>query len=591
MDRMAALPSTLLRVDLTSRTVTRTPIPEKRLRRFVGGKGLGARYLIEAVEPGVDPLGPENALLFMVGPLSGLTPGEARYAAITKSPLTGAFLDSYSGGDFAARLAGSLDDAMGILVTGRADEPVTLVVEDGDVSIESATDHWGASVQDTCDAYPEASIACVGPAGENEVVYATIASDRGEHHAGRGGAGAVMGSKQLKALVASGPEPTGFEDLRARYEERFAEESTGPWHTTSETVETVDFANEVGVLSTRGWQESTFEGADDIGVEAVEEATTGREHEDDPIPGGFRIRVNGKETTPRGATQMTLGAGLGIDDFEDIARLGDQCNGLGVDIIGIGNAVAWAIRAGEADLVDFGGSFGDVESASALIAAIAARDDGLPDDLADGLTHAAVRHGGEDLIPTVKGMELPSYDPRRTPSMALAYATSDRGACHRRARPIETEVFHPYMDEPRRRAREIIAEQDFRSVLWSLIADDFTGAVFTGDFGAEWLSAVGLDLTTAELKTAGERIWNLTRLFNVREGFARDEDTLPSVLEEPVPDGPGEGEAVEKADFESMLDAYYEERGWDENGVPSQATLSRLGLEGFATEPDAVRPR
>ncbi len=580
----ARLPRTLIRVDLSAGTATRDRIPAEWLNLFVGGKGLGARYLYDALEPGVDPLSPKNALLFMIGPLSGLTPGEPRYAAITKSPLTGVFLDSYSGGEFAARLAGSLDDAMGIMITGRASEPTALRVSEGEVNIESVPDRWGGSVEATSGAYPEAGVACIGPAGENEVVYATIASDGGDHHAGRGGAGAVMGSKRLKALVAADGPRTGLEDLRATYEERFTEERTGPWHRASETVETVDFANEVGVLSTRGWQESTFEGTDDIGIEAVEAATAEREHEGEPIPGGFRIRVNGEETTPRGATQMTLGAGLGVDEFEDIARLGQQCDRLGVDIIGVGNAVAWAVRADEAGLVDFEGTFGDVEAASDLIEAIASREPGLPDELAGGLDRAAERYGGDDLIPTVKGMELPSYDPRRTPGMALAYATSDRGACHRRARPIETEVFDPTLDEPRRRAREVKAEQDFRSVLWSLIADDFTGDVFADDFGADWLSAVGLELSTDALRSVGERIWNLTRLFNVREGIARPDDELPPVLSEPISDGPGAGAAVDEREFSRLLDAYYEERGWDERGQPTPDTLDRLDLSTLAPD-------
>lgn len=575
---------TLFRVDLSAGSVTREAIPKPRLRRFIGGKGLGARYLYEELDPGVDPLSPDNALLFMVGPVSGLTPGEPRYAAITKSPLTGAFLDSYSGGSFATRLAGSLGDAMGVIVTGRAEEPTAMVVDDGEVRLEPVPHLWGGSVHESCEAYPDASVACVGPAGENEVVYATIASDGGDHHAGRGGAGAVMGSKRLKAVVAAGEAPTGLEALRAEYESRFADDDRSSWHRTSETVESVDFANEVGVLSTRGWQESTFEGTDDIGIEAVEAVQEEREHEGDTIPGGFRIRVNGRETTPRGATQMTLGAGLGIDEFDDIAILGDLCNSLGVDIIGVGNAVAWTFRAAEAGLIDHPGSFGDVETAADLIEAIAAREEGLPAELAAGLDRAAATYGGDDLIPTVKGMELPSYDPRRAPGMALAYATSDRGACHRRARPIETEVFDPSLDEPRRRAREVAAEQDFRSVLWSLIADDFTGEVFAGDYGAEYLSAVGLDLTTGDLRRAGERIWNLSRLFNVREGFARADDELPSILAKPVQDGPGAGTAVDEDEFARMLEDYYVERGWDSRGIPTPETLDRLGLTGLAPE-------
>lgn len=567
----------ILEVDLTDRTVSREPIPASWRRRFIGGKGLGARYLYDRTEAGVDPLGPGNALLFMVGPVTGLIPGEPRYAAITKSPLTGTFLDSYSGGDFAARLAGSLADTMGIVVTGRADEPVSLVVSEGDVTIEPAT-AWGESVETACEAHPEAAVACTGPAGENEVVYATIASDGGDHHAGRGGAGAVMGSKRLKSVVAVDEPPSGLESLRAEYEAKFGDGPTDDWHVTSETVESVDFADEVGALSTRGWQESTFEGTDDIGIEAVEKQATEREHEDDPIPGGFQVTIGEETSATRGGTQMTLGAGLGIDDFEAVATLGQVCDRLGVDIIGVGNAIAWAIRASEEGVIEYDGSFGELDPAIDLIEAIALREPGLGDALADGIDAAAGKYGGESLIPTVKGMELPSYDPRRAPSMALAYATSDRGACHRRARPIETAVFEPTLDEPTKRAREVIAEQDFRSLLWSLIADDFTETLFTGDFGAEWLAAVGLDLDPTALRRAGTRIWTLTRLFNVREGFDRDDDTLPPVLEEPITDGPGKGEAVTTEDFEAMRTAYYAERGWDERGVPTEEILEALSL-------------
>ncbi|AOW80920.1 aldehyde ferredoxin oxidoreductase [Halodesulfurarchaeum formicicum] len=567
----------VLRVDLTDGTVKREPIPEQWLRQYIGGKGLGARYLHEVTEPGVDPLAPGNALLFMVGPLSGLIPGEPRYAAITKSPLTGTFLDSYSGGDFAARLAGSLGETMGLIVTGQAPEPVSLVVSDGDVSIEPAT-AWGEGVEAACEAHPDAAVACTGPAGENEVVYATIASDGGDHHAGRGGAGAVMGSKRLKAVIAVDEPVSGLDELRTEYEERFGDGSTDDWHRASETVESVDFADEIGALSTRGWQESTFEGTDEIGIEAVEATDYEREHEGEAIPGGFRVSFEENESTPRGGTQMTLGAGLGIDDFEDVATLGLTCDRLGVDIIGVGNAIAWAIRAGEEGVIDYAGEFGDIESAIELAEAIAARETELGATLADGIDAAAEAYGGEDLIPTVKGMELPSYDPRRAPSMALAYATSDRGACHRRARPIETAVFEPDLDEPTRRAREVIAEQDYRSLLWSLIADDFTETLYTRDFGAEWLAAVGLELTPTALRRAGTRIWTLTRLFNVREGFDRDDDTLPPVLEEPITDGPGAGDQISQSEFEAMRSAYYEQRGWDERGVPTRETLDALDL-------------
>ena len=563
-------PRRLLRVDLSAGSVESVPVPDAWRRRYVGGKGLGARYLYEELDAGTDPLGPDNALLFLLGPVSGLLPGESRYAAVTKSPLTGGFLDSYAGGTFPETLAGALSEHVGILVTGAASEPVRLAVADDDATLEPAGT-WGADTAETAAAFPDAAVACIGPAGEKRVRYATIASDAGEHHAGRGGAGAVMGAKRLKAVVVRGDPPEGLDALREEYADRYREGDTGRWLGASGTVETVDFANAVGALSTRGWQATEFEAADDVGIDAVREQAHDREYDGDD-PRGFRVDTDEGETVPRGATAMSLGAGLGIEEFDAVAALGETCNRLGVDLISAGSAVAWAVRAGEEGLLDRGLRFGDPEGARALLEEIAGRETELGDALADGVDAAAERYGGSGLVPTVKAMELPAYDPRGAHSMALAYATSDRGACHRRARTVEREVFDGGWSA-KRAARAVADEQNQRSVLWSLVVDDFVGDVFD-DLGAEWLDAVGLD-TEGDLETVGERIWTLTRLFNVREGVSRADDELPPALRA-APDGPGEG--IDPGRFEAMLDAYYEIRGWGSDGRPTRATVGRLGL-------------
>ena len=568
----------ILRADLSERTVRSERVPDRWLREYVGGKGLGVRYLYDELSAGVDPLGPDNLLMFMLGPLSGLLPGEQRYAAVTKSPLTGTFLDSYSGGSFPGRLAGALDDHLGVIVGGRAEEPVRLVVEDGDGRIEPATE-WGDDTGETCARFPDASVACIGPAGENGVAYSTIASDGGDHHAGRGGAGAVMGAKRLKALVARGEAPDALEGLRARYAERFADDDAGRWLSASGTMETVDFANATGVLATRGWQDSKFEGTDDIGIRSVRAAAVERERDDEDLPGGFRIETDDGESVPRGATPMSLGAGLGIDEFDAVVELGDTCDRLGIDVISAGSAVAWAIRTLkeghlDADAAD-GLDFGDPDGAKALLERIADRSTPVGDTLAEGVETAASRFGGTDLIPTVKRMALPAYDPRDAPSMALAYATSDRGACHRRARPVEREAFAAAPWTPTDAAHEVIEAQNTRSVLWSLVADDFVGEVLWEDLGAEWLGAVGLEYTPDELRAAGERIWNLTRLFNAREGFSRAEDALPELFHETNEEADTQLDATL---FEETLDAYYSLRGWDGQGYPTRTTLERLAL-------------
>ena len=590
----------LLRVDLTHQTVEREPIPERWLAEYVGGKGLGARYLYERLDPGTDPLGPDNHLLFTVGPLSGLLPGEPQFAAITKSPLTGTFLDSYSGGAFADSLVGALEGAFGVAVTGQATEPVVLELDAGEVTLSPAAELWGRDAIETCEAL-DGAVACVGPAGENEIRYATIASDAGDHHAGRGGAGAVMGAKRLKAIVARGdPEyPPGVAALRETYERRYREHDVGRWHAASATLETVDFADEVGVLSTRGWQEGSFDGADGIGIEAVKEAAVDRER-DGAVAGGFRVETDTGESVPRGGTPMSLGAGLGIDDFDAVASLGRTCDRLGLDVISAGNAVAWVIRAAEQGAIDATTlgidpdtdlSFGDRDTARAIIEAITARESGVPDALADGVEAAADRFGGADLVPTIKSMEVPAYDPRGAPTMALAYATSDRGACHRRSLPAETEVFGESWTDADR-VRLVIREQTITAVLWSLIADDFAGATLEDDLGAEWLDAVDATAPTdaAGLLEAGERVWTLTRLFNVREGFDADDETLPAAFQRPVRGGPADSHGIDAEWFDRLRQRYYAARGWSDDGVPTRGLLERLNLLDVVDDDTPVAP-
>ncbi|RQG97268.1 aldehyde ferredoxin oxidoreductase family protein [Natrarchaeobius chitinivorans] len=582
----------IIRADLSAGTVQKERIPESWRRTHLGGKGIGARYLYEELSAGADPLGPENVLAFCVGPLAGALPGGTRYAAVTKSPLTGLFLDSYAGGTFAERFAGSLEDCLALLVTGRSESPVRIVVGGGSAEVEPA-ETWGEDTVATAENRSDAATACIGPAGENEVRYATIASDAGDHHAGRGGAGAVMGSKHLKAVVAEGepvdPPTPELTRLHEEYTDRYANDETGAWQASSETLESVDFADEVGALATEGWRDSEFEGAREIGIEAVRDASVGREYPDEAVPGGFRIETDEGETVPRGGTQMTLGAGLGIDDFDTVAALGELCDRLGLDVISAGNAVAWAIRAAETEAIDADLEFGDGDAATRLLEAIATDASGpcdrrVVETLRDGVD-AAAKAFDVETIPTVKSMELPTYDPRRAAGMALAYATSDRGGCHRRARPIEEELFETWGDDERVTA--VVTAQDIRSLLWSLIVDDFAGEVLWRDCGAAFLEALNDDASLAyptapsELRRLGERNWTLVRLFNVREGVDRTGDRLPDSLLDPNSDDRAH---IDANDLERLLDAYYRMRGWGIDGRPTETTLERLDLADVRDE-------
>jgi len=566
----------LVSVDLESGSVTTTSLPREWLRQFVGGKGLAARVLCEVLRPGIDPLGPENVLVFAVGPLTGLLPGDNRYAAVTKSPQTGGFLDTYAGGTFPGRLAGALDDHLLLLVTGAAESPVRVVVEDGNATIEPAADWWGLDAVELDEQVAEGAVAGIGPAGEHRVTYATIASDGGDHHAGRGGAGAVMGSKRLKAVVARGEPPrlpAGLEALRERAESRLEDSHTGRWHRAGGTAESVDFADAVGGLATKGWQTGRFEGAEDVGVEAVRDRAAGREREADRVPGDFQLGDD--EQLHRGGAGMTLGAGLGIDDPNAVARLEAACDRLGLDLVSGGNVLAWAIRAGQAGHVDTPLGFGDPAGAEDLLEAIATRATPLADGLAAGVEAAAEQYGGHGLIPSVKGLELPNYDPRAAPSMALAYATSDRGACHRRALPIEREPFEGEW-APAEAAAAVIEEQNRRAAQWCLIVDDFAVAAIE-DRGAKWLAALNHPADGAALESLGERVWTLTRLFNVREGWRRADDTLPPVLTEGLVEG-READGIDETRFDAMLEAYYARRDWGPDGRPTRALVEQLGL-------------
>lgn len=582
----------ILRVDLGTSTVSTESIPDQWRRQFVGGKGLAARILYSELDGSGDPLGPENVLIFAGGPLTGLLPGEDRYVVCTKSPQTQGFLDSYSGGSVPGHLVGALEDHEALLVTGQSPEPSRIVVADGTARIESAADWWGLDTHEIAEKLAAPAGAYIGPAGEAQVRYATIASDGGEHHASRGGAGAVMGAKRLKAISFKGDPPhipPEIESLREELQDRFESSTTGQWHQAGGTIESVDFADAVGGLATRGWQSGRFGGTDDIGIDAVADRSTGRERDDGAMPGDYRVpdeqREDGEQII-RGGAGMTLGAGLGIDEAEAVAELTSTCDRLGLDLVSAGNAIAWAIRASETGVIDSPVTFGDAAAIQELLVSIASRTTSVADVLADGVAAAVDTYGGEALIPAIKGLELPNYHPRAAPSMALAYATSDRGACHRRARPIERESLDTEWS-PARAAEEVIAEQDSRAAHWCLIADDFIAEVLP-EYGREWLAAIGHPAAETNLTKLGERVWTLTRLFNVRAGWDRSDDELPAAIrstDERDPTG------VTTGHFEAMLDAYYRKREWDRDGRPTQELIKRLELSGLIEDPSELTER
>lgn len=568
-----SIPDRLLHVNLTTGETSWMDIPDTWIARFIGGKGIGARYLYDTVSPDVGPLDPENVLMLLVGPLTGYLPDGGRFAAVTKSPLTGLFLDSYAGGTFGPSLRGAYPDTAGIAVTGSTSDTVYLDLREEHPRLETDPSLEGKTTNAVAEEFPDASVLSVGPAGEAGVAFATIAADGGEHHAGRGGAGAVMGHKGLKAVVVERGGPERADPAIAQLQEdtraAFADSPYGRAYRASGTLESLEFADTLSILPTRGWQKRTFPGADELGADAIEEFAKAREASDTTFPGDYRVQVDEYEAVIRGGTPIALGAGLGLEEFDIVSALGADCDRLGIDVISAGNVVALAILASQAGTLERDIDFGDTVAIRALIQEIGTQSSPLGEILGRGVETAAQTLDRTDAIPTVKAMAVPSFDPRGAPAMALAYATSDRGACHRRSVPATVEAFRNGWTGTQV-AQSVAAEQDRRAFDWCLIVDDVTNPML-GPLGARWMDLLGLELSPNEMRRIGTRTWTMTRLFNVREGANRDADQLPPVFEE-GPDG------IDRESFDRTLDRYYEIREWDSKGRPSERLLDRLDL-------------
>ena len=593
----------LLRVNLSERTVETETVPAEYRNKFVSGKGLGAAYLLDELEAGVDPLSAENELFFMFGPLSGHAPGTSRYAAITKSPLTGTFVDSYSGGHFPAMFRFAMPDYLGVVFEGRADEPVYLDVNDGEVTIEDASHLWGMDARETARQFDgrNTKVAAIGPAGENLVKFATISSDEASHHAGRGGVGAVMGSKNLKAVVATGtkPDDAHLQDLRVEHMRRLGNSDETAWARNGGTELIVDWTNEVGAIPSHNWTKGTLEDVDTLNIDAFEPGhlrpdscyscpvACGHvtDFSDTDIEGAFPDAS--VAWGPEYETVGMMGSNTDITDVTGVTELADRADRLGMDTISLGNAISWLMEVSEKGLVDHDISFGDARAAAEVVEQVARRE-GIGDALAEGTAGAAEKlcpgdDEAREAAVEVKGLELPAYDPRASYSMALAYATADRGGCHQRAFPIGTDALggerDPYDTEGH--AEETISLQNEGALSYSMVACDFTA--YNYERVAEWLNALGYDIDLERVEDVGERAWNMARLFNVREGFGRADDSLPERLTKPLErGGPADGNHITEAEFETMLDEYYELRGWDHEGVPGEETLERLQIAEFA---------
>lgn len=578
--------------------------------KFIGGKGLGAKLLWDLSKDGTDPLDPENPLIFVTGPLNALAvPTSGRFCVVTRSPLTGIFNDSHCGGHFGPEIKRAGYDA--VVVTGKASEPSYVYVKDDEIIFEDASDIWGKTTFDTTDVLrkkhddPSLRIASIGPAGENLVRYAMINIDTCDQkerggQAGRGGTGAVMGSKGLKALIVKG---TGSVDVYNRRELKAAareafritrEDPLVSSRTFYGTPMWVNPMNEYGLLPTKNFQRSHFNGADSISGESMRRDVVKRDVSCSGCPircGKFSVIDEGEHAGtrlegPEYELLALLGSNCMIDDLGTVCRASYLVDELGLDGISTGNVIAWAMECFERGIFTrekLDGlelCFGHSDPYLEIIKKIAYRD-GIGDLLAEGVKVASetVGEGSSEFAIHSKGMEFPGYEPRGSPGMGLAYATSDRGACHMRAWTIKSELSMEQRFHGHGRAELVKKIQDERAASFSLVMCSFA-PLGTELLAKLYSAATGNSLGEGDYIKAGERIWNLIRMYNLRQGISREDDSLPGRMYEPLESGPSAGNVFTRELFDGMLDEYYILRGWDEKGVPTMEKLNSLDL-GF----------
>ncbi len=596
----------ILKINLTEKKMEVETIPEDVIRKFIGGRGLASYYLYKLMDPKADPLSPENVLIFATGPLTGTAaPSGGRYMVVCKSPLTGLIACSNSGGNFGAELKAAGYDM--IIVQGKADEPVYLAIKDDQVEIKSASHLWGLDTHTTTDKLLEefgderAKVACIGPAGEKLVKIACVINDK-HRAAGRSGVGAVMGSKNLKAIVVRGskrpevPDRDAFMNVvREKVEKIRKNPVTGEGLPKLGTKVLDNIINENGLYPTRNFQTGVFEGTAEVCGEALVEKGYLKKNKGCyacPIQCGRYVELpTGKKGEgPEYETGWAFGACCGVKDLIAITEANFLCNELGLDTISTGVTIACAMELYEKGYIpkdDLAKGpelrFGSSEAIVYYTRAIAYRE-GLGDKMAEGSYRLAEAYGHPELSMSVKKQELPAYDPRGVYGHALGYATSNRGGCHVRQYLISPEVLGvPEKLDPlttKDKPQWVKIFQELTAVIDSSGMCLFTSFALSADDYRDLIAAgTGFDYTVEELLKCGERIWNLERLFNLKAGMDPAEDTLPKrFLEEPMPEGPKKGSVVPLAE---MLKEYYAIRGWDEKGYPTQEKLAELGLDNL----------
>jgi aldehyde:ferredoxin oxidoreductase len=620
-------------VNLSSKKATKDVFTEADAKKYLGGRGLAIKILFDELRPGIDALGPENKLVYAAGPFAGTGfPLNSRWIVAAKSPLTGIWGEAACGGTFAVQLRKAGYDAL--VVEGASTSPVYIDIMDDDVQVKNASHLWGKMTLDTEIAIAhdlgiktrkedDPAIVCIGPAGEKLVKMANV-MHTAHRAAGRTGLGAVMGSKKLKAVAVRGTKniPVADPENLKRLTKAMVTECT-----TNKNIVLfskygqaglVDVLNESGILPTKNFQNGTFQHYEKISGRTMAETILKKKNACSQCPVACKriVEVDRGPYAPIDAgyggpeyeNVASLGSLLLIGNLEAVSKENQMCNAYGIDTISVGVIIAWLMECYERGIIskeDIDGieaTWGNAEAAMKLIEKTSTRD-GIGNLLAEGIKKAAkkIGRGSEKYAMEVKGLEVPMHEPRGKKGVGLAYAISARGACHMQAfhdTDTEAENVAPEIgiskglnrhDTSKDKVDMVKKSQDWVAVTNSLLlctAPAWVGFDYTKPtFLVETLNAItGMNFTVNELMTIGERMNNLCRCFNVREGTTRKDDYLPPrFTEENLPDGPSKGQRITNEELQKMLDNYYELRGWNKNtGIPKREKLIELGLEHAA---------
>jgi len=608
----------VLEVDLTTRQVDTYTVPTELRKMYLGAKGLGLKLLFDRMVPGTDPLGADNIIAFMPGVLMGTgAPCTGRFDAVTKSPQTGIMTSSSCGGPFGMQLKTAGWD--GLLIKGRSETPVYLEVIPEGVTFHDAAGLWGKDTVETQHALADGKktgALAIGPAGENQVRYANIASE--DRFLGRAGMGAVLGAKNLKAIVARGgkyrikPVDADKFNKAKKTAARFIRqnEMTSVVYTNYGTRANVNLSNEANILPINNFSDGHDDRAVNLSGEKIR-----LEHKVSPstckpcsiLCGQKGVFNDTVQQVPEFETVGLLGSNIGIFDADQVAEFNKICGEMGMDTISAGGTIAWVMEAAEKGLVESDLKFGQAEGVAQTLHDIG-RCQGFGREMALGSRALSEKYGGADFAIQVKGLEMAAYDPRGSVGQGLAYAVANRGACHLSAYLIAQEVYFKLLNPRRTYAKAEFTKffEDLTCCINSMQTCQFTMfaymlepamSKYTLDFVLAllmqnlpfvaiplidysaytrlWSAVTGMPMSNREFLKAGSRIHVLERYMNTREGISRRDDTLPARL---LQEGRKSDPEQRKVPLEKMLNRYYRLRGFDDNGIPTEKTLKKLGI-------------